>query len=605
MATQVKFYAVASLPSTPSAGGLYFVQNGELYRGTQRFGLGRVTVAESTAGVTGAARGDIVVTGSGAGWVFDGTNWQSIGGDVSSLQSMWRADISTWTSALAAGGEGSYITGITQAADGKVTANASNFADDVKTAIGDGSATSTANGVTVSVVTTSGSVTGVEVTASDLNVNSITASAGTFNGDVAISGDLTVSGSASFNATTVNADTLNVTGSAAIATLAVGSVPADFTVGGSTIPDFIDNAIGGLGASTVTASANGIEVGVTTQSGKVTGVSVSANAITAESGTFTNLTVTDTATFSATTVSADSLTIGGSTVEQLADKQIAAIASATQVSASNGITVGVTTSGGSVTAVSVDATAFGNAIHFRGVEASTGAVSDPVAGDIVVIGSPAGEGFVAGQEYIYDGTNWELIGDQNTYAVNAYSSTASVFTGVETVPAALNAAGAAIDALTAKTDAYVGGTSTSTVDGVTVSVAVDATTLAPSVDLGVVAASQMAFNAPGSATELATTAAVRDFYDNNLVWLGADGNPVDGGSTPTPTPSQKTSVTFANGTTQEFNWSGTLDSSTIENEFQGEEYEVLSNFMRDMRSIVVGTDITTVGDIPSAYNCGI
>jgi len=198
---QVKFYSVASLPSTANAGGVYFVNNGELYKGSQRFGLGRVTVAESTASIEGAARGDIVVTGSGAGWVFDGTYWQSIGGDIASLQSMWQADISTWTAGLVAGGEGSYITGITQAADGKVTAAASNFALDVKTAVGGSSATSTANGITVSVVTTSGVVTNVEV-----NAPHISAESGTFV-------DLTVTSTATFSATTVSADSLTIGGS--------------------------------------------------------------------------------------------------------------------------------------------------------------------------------------------------------------------------------------------------------------------------------------------------------------------------------------------------------------------------------------------------------
>ena len=518
---QVKFYSVASLPSTANAGGVYFVNNGELYKGSQRFGLGRVTVAESTASIEGAARGDIVVTGSGAGWVFDGTNWQSIGGDIASLQSMWQADISTWTAGLVQSGEGSYITGITQAADGKVTASASNFATDAKEAIGDGSATSTANGITVDVVTTSGSVTSVSVSASEITCDSVTASAGTFT-------DLTVSGTASFTATTVEASTLTVTGS-----------EGDFTVGGSTIPEYISNAIGALAASTVNASANGIQVGVTTQSGKVTDVTVSASQISAQSGTFETLTVTDTATFSATSVSADSLTIGGSTVEQLADKQIAAIAASTVVSASNGITVSVTTQGGSVTAVALNAEAFGNAIHFRGVEASTGAVSDPEAGDIVVIGSEPGTGFVAGQEYIYTGSAWELIGDQNTYALNAYSSTATVFTGVETVPGALNAAGAAIDALTSKTDAYVGGSASDADQGVAVTVSIDASTLAPSVDVVVTSATLFSgLDASVSSSENASIKVGVTQEDGkvtgvtaDLLWLGADGNPIgDGGS---------------------------------------------------------------------------
>ena len=43
MATQaVKFYSVASLPSTPNPGALYFVDGGELYKGAQRFGGNKV-----------------------------------------------------------------------------------------------------------------------------------------------------------------------------------------------------------------------------------------------------------------------------------------------------------------------------------------------------------------------------------------------------------------------------------------------------------------------------------------------------------------------------------------------------------------------------------
>ena len=517
---QVKFYSVASLPATPTEGGVYFVNNGELYKGSQRFGLGRVTVdaefVPSTSSKDGQARGDIVVTGSGAGWVFDGTTWQSIGGDIASLQSMWQADISTWTAGLVQSGAGSYITGITQDEDGKVTASASNFATDVLETVGDGSSTSTANGITVSVVTTSGKVTGVEVKADNITASSVTASTAAF-------GDITVSGTASFNATTVTASTLTVTGD-----------ENSFTVGGSTIPDFIDNAIGALASATETSTANGIQVSVTTESGAVTGVQVNAPHISAESGTFVDLTVTSTATFSATTVSADTLTIGGSTVEQLADKQIAAIAESTVVSASNGITVSVTTEGGSVKAVSLNAEAFGNAIHFRGVEASTGAVSDPEAGDIVVIGSEPATGFVAGQEYIYDGENWELIGDQNTYALNAYSSTATVFTGVETVPGALNAAGAAIDALKTKTDAYVGGSASDADQGVAVTVSVDATTLAPSVDVVVTSSTLFAgLDASVSSSENSSIKVGVTQVDGkvtgvtaDLLWLGADGNPI-------------------------------------------------------------------------------
>lgn len=435
---QVKFYATTSASYNAIAekdnGGIYFVQGGELYKGSARFGLGRVTVSESTASIEGAARGDIVVTGSGAGWVFDGTNWQSIGGDVSSLQSMWRADISASLAGLSVGEATSYITNITQNADGSVTANAVAFPA-LDTGDSDGE---------VKLGTDAAKVSGWDTVKTDIsNLQAV----------VSYSGD---------------------------------------------------------GDSVVTATT----------------------------GNFTNLNVSDTATFSATTVSATTLTIGGSTVEQLADKQIAAIASVTQVSASNGITVGVTTQSGSVTAVSVDATAFGNVMSFKGVVTALPS-EDNVSGDIVVIGTPEqGEslpaGLVTGQEYIYDGTKWELIGDQNTYALNAYTSSATVFTGATTVPTALNAAGAAIDALKSKTDAYVGGSASDADQGVSVTVSVDAATLAPSVDVVVTSATLFSgLDADVSSSEnnsiqvgVTQVDGVVTGVTADLLWLGADGEPL-------------------------------------------------------------------------------
>ena len=92
MAQQVKFYSTtvasfSALGENKDPAGVYFVNGGELYKGAQRFGLGRVTVAASTDGVAGAERGDIVVTGSGAGWVYvdSTTGWKPIGGDTSAL----------------------------------------------------------------------------------------------------------------------------------------------------------------------------------------------------------------------------------------------------------------------------------------------------------------------------------------------------------------------------------------------------------------------------------------------------------------------------------------------------------------------------------------
>ena len=436
---QVKFYATTSasysaLGENVDTGGIYFVEGGELYKGSARFGLGRVTVAASTAGIENAARGDIVVTGSGAGWVYDGGEWRSIGGDVGSLTSAWRADISASLAGLSVGNANSYITSITQAEDGSVTANA------------------------------------VAFPALDTGDN---------DGEVKLGSD------------------------------------AAKVSGWDTVKTDISNL-----QAVVSYSGSGDSV------------------VTATTGNFTNLNVSDSATFSATTVSATTLTVGGSTIEQLADKQIAAIASHTETSTALGITVSVTTSAGSVSGVYVDATSFGNAMHFVGVKASTGEVASPASGDIIVIGSEPATGFVAGQEYIYDGNAWELIGDQATYATKAaveaswdtlgtaafVDTATTVAADATTLPTGGAVASYVSSAITSAIDALAGSASDSD-KGIAVEV-VTADGEVSTVDVAVTAASTMALNATGSADELATTAAIKSFYDNNLVWLDANGDAI-------------------------------------------------------------------------------
>ena len=493
---QVKFYAKSALPSEGiDENGVYFIQGGELYKGSQRFGLGRVTVdaefVPSTSSKAGQAKGDIVVTGSGAGWVFDGTNWQSIGGDISSLQSLWRADISTWTAGLVVSGSHQYITGITQAADGKVSATASNFDDAARNAIATGTSTSTSNGVTVSVTTTSGVVTGVSVTAPAAKtwtaVNVGDANSYIYNVTQGTDGQVSAS-------------------AAAFPTLATGDADGQVKLGSTN------------------ASVSGwdtVKTDITNLKSVVSYSGTGESVVTASTGNFTNLNVTDTATFSVTNVSATSLTVNGSTIEQIANAQISAIASVTQSSTSNGVTVSVTTAGGSVTAVSVDASAFGNVMKFRGVVSDTSDVTTPASGDIVVIGATPATGFVEGQEYIYDGSKWELIGDQNTYALNAYSSTAAVYAGAATLPAAVSAAGAAIDTLNTNiaTKASVG-TSTSTDAGITGTVTL-ASNAAPSITMAVdVSALQTALGL-GDAAYRAVSTTVSDTTSTALVTEGA------------------------------------------------------------------------------------
>lgn len=259
--------------------------------------------------------------------------------------------------------------------------------------------------------------------------------------------------------------------------------------------------------------------------------------VTADVGTFDNLTVGGTATFSATTVSATTLTIGGSTVEQLADKQIAAIAEATSQSTSAGITVGVTTSGGSVTAVTVNAGTFGNVMHFRDTVSNTANVTNPVAGDIVIITgvTDSSSAFVNGQEYIYTtASTWELIGDQNSYALNAYTSSAEVLANASTLPGAVDALGAAVDTLNNKTGAYVGGASTSADQGVSVTVEIDASTMAPTVTTAVTSATLFGgLDASVSSSEnnsikvgVTQVDGVVTGVTADLVWLDENNSPI-------------------------------------------------------------------------------
>lgn len=204
---QVKFYSVAASAERTDAGGVYFVDGGELYKGTSRFGANKVWTVPSNAeitgetaeeklssalaaaGVTGAIGGDIL-TGYGAAKVFNGSTWVELGQDQAALDDQ----LKDLVSGLVQSGEGSYITGITQAADGKVTASASNFVTDVREAVGDGSVSGSGNGIIVSVATTSGVVTSVQVSTADIIADSVTAATAAFT-------NMTVSGTASFTAT--------------------------------------------------------------------------------------------------------------------------------------------------------------------------------------------------------------------------------------------------------------------------------------------------------------------------------------------------------------------------------------------------------------------
>lgn len=94
---QVKFYSVSNLPASPNDGGVYFVNGGELYKGSQRFGANKIftaaagasNLAQATAGITGAIGGDIL-TGFGATKIYTGDStatpsWVDVGQDQDAL----------------------------------------------------------------------------------------------------------------------------------------------------------------------------------------------------------------------------------------------------------------------------------------------------------------------------------------------------------------------------------------------------------------------------------------------------------------------------------------------------------------------------------------
>ena len=448
MAQQVKFYSVEGLPSIADGGALYFVNGGELYKGAQRFGLGRVTVDASftpSTSLSGQAKGDIVVTGNGAGWVFDGNTWRSVGGDTASLRSDWRSDIKEWTAGLVNSGDNakSYITNITQDADGKVRAQTANFADAVKGAIEKSEASATSNGVTVSVITTSGKVTAVHVAAPAL--------------------------------TTGETD----------GTVKLGSWSAEVS-----------------GWDTVKADISNLQT-VVSYSG--TGDSV----VTAKTGNFTNLNVTGTADFTATTVEASSLTVadeskatfGGNTISAIAQREAQTkidaldsdkdVAGAAQKGGAFALT-GVTQVNGVITSVdsSVELEVVSNKdttisteiktennhyptskavqdyvttkmaavvtpMNFLGVKESTGAVTKPKNGDVVLVGT---------KEYVYDGSakKWVELGDEGMYSTKNFTGEGTTLTTTaQTLAGAVNELDAELGTITA--DAM--GTTASTVSG--------------------------------------------------------------------------------------------------------------------------------------------
>lgn len=484
MAQAVKFYSVASLPtSNIDQNGLYFVGSGttgELYKGSTRFSTGKVFLYEGDDNLpkSGMVQGDVAIdTATNVAAIFDGSTWTTIGVNVSALQASWIADITSSINALDKALVGSstdtaseitsIITGISET-DGVIDAHAVAFPS---IATGDADGQVKFNGTNAKVSGWDDLVGRVDTAESDI--------------------DALESAIADMDLTLVGSDT-------GLTSIITGVSQEDGKVSAYAVafPELTSPSEGHV-------SLNGTDVevsGWTSLSSRVTDLEtwqtsvtgstvVSGTKLTAETGTFTNLSVAGVAEFNVTSVIASSLsvgsesaaTFGGSTISQIADRQIAAIASVTKSATDDGVTVSVTTSAGSVQSVevTVDATVNGSftseltslARAMDVVEYVDNAVAD-LAGAMHFVGTvsgvptgtnngsslPSGEQNKAGdivintttaKEYVFDGTNWhelgneDLVGKLSEYA--GYDTTLT--TSAQTLAGGVNELDAAIKAM--------------------------------------------------------------------------------------------------------------------------------------------------------------
>ena len=456
---------------------------------------------------------------TGGAFAYDGKKWVSIGPDIAAFQSSWRSDIKDWTSGLVTNGSGTIVTGITQDVDGKVTATAIKFPE----------ITSPADGV-VSLYGTSVKISGWDgLISKDLGLESrvsaiegiVNANTSKVTADTAVFKNLTVSEVATFSATNLSGGTLSV------------DVEANATFGGNTISAIADrealSKIAAIAEVTKSSSANGVGVSVITQSGSVKDVQVAVDV-----------------TASAADIKTDAVGTKLARAKDVADA-IAGLA---------------------------------GAMHFLGVFASTGAVTDPKNGDIILVGT---------KEYVYskpgaEAGQWVELGDEsqvgNLTTYTGYKT--ALTTTAQTLAGGVNELDAKIKGMDADvTSAEDNGVKVQVteVDGVVTSVVttVDAVESADGIVTGegkvvtagavadkiantlagleaTVSASNkgvevkvveidgklnyatvsvttkdtMTYNETGYDDEIASTKAVQTYFQENLVWLGADDQPVGG-----------------------------------------------------------------------------
>lgn len=178
-------------------------------------------------------------------------------------------------------------------------------------------------------------------------------------------------------------------------------------------------------------------------------VDASQSLVSAATGSFTNLTVTSTATFSATTVSASTLTVGGSTVNQIAQAEIASVTANTITATGTSLPTESAVAQYVTTAVSNLA----GAMHFKGTATITkSGTSITVSNFSETFTAAAGDVVVDtanNLEAVYTGSAWELLGSNAVYALDAYApGTERVTAGTTTLGGAVHAIAGAVDTLT-------------------------------------------------------------------------------------------------------------------------------------------------------------
>ena len=247
MAQQVKFYSVASLPASPTGNGIYFVDNGELYKGGKRFGALKVTAGtEPSAMISGMIAGDITVSANGDAYAYNGTSWIQIAIAPSNvLQSL---DVSL---VGVDSGTSEVITGIKQD-DGKITAYASAFPT---LCTGDGDGQVKLNGINASVSgwdTVTGDISGIKASLDDHESR--------------------IGGLESWK---IGTDASFTTGAL---TATSGTFTSSLTVGGKTVSAIADDRIAAIAEVSKSASDDGVTVSVYTKSGSVEKVEVAVDA---------------------------------------------------------------------------------------------------------------------------------------------------------------------------------------------------------------------------------------------------------------------------------------------------------------------------------------